>query len=129
MNKLNVTDLDLNFTMHPFTGDVSIKTGEDAIKQSLKNLLLISTLEKPFSTQFNLNIKEYLFLNFSVLYAQDLKQQMLSLIDLYEKRVKINNIDISYPEDQNQLNIIIDFSVIGEEQKSTTLNLVVERDR
>jgi phage baseplate assembly protein W len=129
MNKLNVTDLDLNFTMHPFTGDVSIKTGEDAIKQSLKNLLLISTLEKPFSTQFNLNIKEYLFLNFSVLYAQDLKQQMLSLINLYEKRVKINNIDISYPEDQNQLNIIIDFSVIGEEQKSTTLNLVVERDR
>lgn len=129
MNKLNIKDLDLNFAKHPFTGDVSVKTNEDAIKQSLKNLLLFSTLEKPFNTQLNLNVREYLFLNFNMLYSQDLKEQIMNLITLYEKRVKINSIDVEYPEDQNTLNIIIDFSIVGDEQKSTTLNLIVERDR
>ncbi len=30
---LNETDLDLNFLVNPITGDVSIKTGVDVIKQ------------------------------------------------------------------------------------------------
>ncbi len=44
---LNTTDLDLNFMANPFTGDVSVKTGVDAIKQSMKTILFLQKYEKP----------------------------------------------------------------------------------
>ncbi|MGA1048851.1 MAG: hypothetical protein ACO3UU_12655 [Minisyncoccia bacterium] len=42
------SDLDFNFTAHPVTKDVSRKYDENAIKQSLKNLLLTRNFERPF---------------------------------------------------------------------------------
>ena len=40
-------DLDLTFDINPLTGDISKKVGVDAIKQSLKNLILYNIFEKP----------------------------------------------------------------------------------
>ena len=42
-NTRTFSDFDLNFTAHPVTGDIVLKTDESAIKQSVKNLLLTRT--------------------------------------------------------------------------------------
>ena len=39
-------DLDMNFTPHPITGDLTIKKDTDAIKQSIKNIMLTNYYER-----------------------------------------------------------------------------------
>lgn len=129
MNNKKIIDLDLNFDKHPISGDVSIKSESNAIKQSLKNLLLFSSLEKPFNVQLDTNIKSYLFINFNIIYADSLKEQITNLIKTYETRVKINNVNVGYAEEQNSLDISIDFSIVGNEKESDTLNIIIERER
>ena len=129
MNKINITDLDLNFSAHPVSGDVSIKTNNDAIKQSIKNILFYSSLEKPFNTQFNLNLREYLFLNWSILYETDLKKQIFDILSTYEPRITINAIQITVDPDNHTLSISIDYSIIGQNNIEESVEVMVERTR
>ena len=43
------SDLDLDFTKHPVTKDVSKKINENAIAAAIRNLLLTSHYERPFN--------------------------------------------------------------------------------
>jgi len=128
-NKLNITDLDLNFTKHPLTKDVSIKLGQDAIKQSLKNIILMNLLEKPFNIGLNLNLRDYLFENFDIFYMIQIKQEILKIITKYESRVIINNIDVNFDEKTQGLFVSIDYTIIGEEQNTQSLTINLEKSR
>lgn len=128
-NKLNIVDLDLNFTKHPLSNDVSVKIGDQAIKQSLKNIILYNLLEKPFNINLNLNIREYLFENYDIFYERQLKEQILRIVALYESRVVINNIDILFEESTGSLTISINYTIIGQEQVDQNLDIKLERTR
>ena len=41
-------DLDLNFLPNYVDGDVTVKLNEEAVKRSLRNLILLRRFEKPF---------------------------------------------------------------------------------
>lgn len=129
MNKLNTNDLDFNFTAHPVTGDVSIKSGLDSLKQSLKNILMTSLLERPFNTRLNLNLTAYLFENYNIYYSDIIKEEIKNIIDQNETRVKINKIDLVFQESTNSLKIILDFSAINDSKEQTQLQITVERVR
>lgn len=125
---LNTTDLDLNFMANPFTGDVSVKTGIDAIKQSLKNILFRSSSEKPFSDEiYNTNIRSYLFEQNDIILENELGRFIRININKYEPRVEITDILIQ-PADVD-LNITITFSVIDNPDIQQILNLKVEKTR
>ena len=125
---LNTTDLDLNFMANPFTGDVSVKTGVDAIKQSLKNILFRSSSEKPFSDEiYNTNIRSYLFEQNDIILENELGRFIRININKYEPRVEITDILIQ-PADVD-LNITITFSVIDNPDIQQILNLKVEKTR
>lgn len=125
---LNTTDLDLNFMANPFTGDVSVKTGIDAIKQSLKNILFRSSSEKPFSDEiYNTNIRSYLFEQNDIILENELGRFIRININKYEPRVELTDILIQ-PADVD-LNITITFSVIDNPDIQQILNLKVEKTR
>ena len=44
----NAGDLDINFERNIFTGDVTLKTGDEAIRRAIKSLILLKPSEKPF---------------------------------------------------------------------------------
>ena len=129
MSNLKITDIDLNFTAHPITGDISMKTGDAAIKQSLKNLLLTSILERPFNTQLNINLREYLFLNFNIIYEDELKEQISSLLEEKEPRIQINSIGIIYEETKNSLTVSLDYTIKSDNKSIQSLDIIVERTR
>jgi hypothetical protein len=60
-NTRTFTDLDLNFLAHPVTKDVTAKTDEQAVKASIRNLILTSNYEKPFHPEIGSPIKSLLF--------------------------------------------------------------------
>ena len=56
------TFVDLDFNFKTYTNkDVKLKTGENAIKQSIKNLLMINKYEKPFIPNISAGLEGILF--------------------------------------------------------------------
>ena len=54
-------DLDMNFKAHPITGDLTIKKDSDAIKQSIKNIMLTNYYERPFKPSLGGGFRDLLF--------------------------------------------------------------------
>ena len=57
-------DLDFNFKTYSNL-DVKTKLGENAIKQSIKNILMVDRYEKPFQPNFGAGLQDLLFENIS----------------------------------------------------------------
>lgn len=123
---LKITDLDLNFRPHPITGNLLIKTGEEAIKQSVKTLVQLNVFEKPFSVIAG-NVRNLMFDNFNFVQESALKGNLVSLLKEYEPRITVD--DVSVKQKENDLNITITYSIIGEESPEQEVSLVVTRSR
>ena len=46
------SDLDILFRKHPQTGDVVVRTDAEAVKRSVKNIILTNHYERPFKPNF-----------------------------------------------------------------------------
>jgi len=125
---LNTTDLDFNFMANPFTGDVSVKTGVDAIKQSMKTILFLQKYEKAFNFDLDAGLTSYLFENFYPIFGKEIEEDIKKIILKYEPRVLPSNISVSFDNMQN-LNIVIVFSIVNQPNEQQTLTLSVEKTR
>ena len=125
---LNTTDLDFNFMANPFTGDVSVKTGVDAIKQSMKTILFLQKYEKAFNFDLDAGLTSYLFENFYPIFGKEIEEDIKKIILKYEPRVLPTNISVSFDNTQN-LNIVIVFSIVIQPNEQQTLTLSVEKTR
>lgn len=121
-------DFNTSLAVHPVNGDLSLKQDFDAVKQSIKNLVLTDKLERPMQPTIGCDIRKSLFENFSPQTIVMAKQQIAETIGQYEPRAELINIEASADEDNNALNITILFSLINSDIEET-LSLVLERVR
>lgn len=124
---IKAIDLDYNFKAHPVSGNLILSEDQDAIKQSVKTLILLNIFEKPFSV-ISGNLRNKLFENFNIVLEDQLKDQIASLLRIYEPRVFVENIRL-YQNFENDLNITITYQIIGEEALPQEVSLVVSRTR
>ena len=59
------SDFFTDFSAHVNTGQLNKKTNEDAVKQSVRNLLLTDMYERPFQPTIGCNLRGLLFENFT----------------------------------------------------------------
>ena len=59
--KESYTDVDIMFTAHPVSKDVTTKKDADAVKRSVRNILLTNNYERPFKPNFGANLRGKLF--------------------------------------------------------------------
>lgn len=121
-------DLDFNFFRHPKTADVSVRTDEEAIKQSIRNLLLTKNFERPFRSQIGSPIYGLLFEPISMLTTAMMRRIIENTIENFEPRVDLLDITIKYNEEQNNAIIGVVFK-IKNTQTPVSINLVLERTR
>ena len=121
-------DFNTSLAVHPVNGDLSLKQDFDAVKQSIKNLVLTDKLERPMQPNIGCDIRRSLFENFSPQTVMMAKQQITEAIEQFEPRANLINVTASPDEDNNLLNIGIIFSLINSEREEI-LNLVLERVR
>ena len=60
-------DLDLFFSKNQGNGDVNRITGVEAVKRSIRNLVLLNFYEKPFNPEIGSDVRYLLFENMSPL--------------------------------------------------------------
>lgn len=95
-------DIDFNFAVHPLTGDLSIKKNSNAIKQSMKNLVMTSYYERGFNI-IGGNVRSSLFENIGPLEIQTLKDMIIEVIENYEPRVEVSDVQVAYGDDENTI--------------------------
>mgnify|MGYP003659096514 CR=1 FL=1 len=126
--KPDFSDLDLDFIAHPTTKDVVRKTGEDAIKRSVRNLILTNHYERPFRSYLGSNVRKVLFDNINPMTATTLINFIKEVIINYEPRVSLTNVDVSVSADNNGFDVIISYVILNRSQP-VTIKLFLERIR
>lgn len=105
------SDLDLDFEVNPFDGDLYIKYDDQAVKRSLRNLLLTERFEKPFQPNVFVGIRQNLFELNTPIDIAVLKQNISDIINRYEPRVYDVDVVVRTNYDSNEVTIIISYTI------------------
>ena len=86
-------DLNLNFSTNPVTQDVTIVTDVNAVKRSVRNLLLTNHYDRPFHPEIGSNVQALLFENFGPITGNQLARQIEELIANFEPRARVESVE------------------------------------
>ena len=127
-NSRTFTDLDLNFIANPVTGDVSRKYDENAIKQSIKNLVMTNHYEKPFHPEIGSQVYSLLFEPFSPMLKSMLGRSIINTIANFEPRASLIDVEVNLNPDNNSVFCQIIFRIINT-QRPLTVDITLTRTR
>tara|TARA_B110000503_G_scaffold91779_1_gene138518 strand:+ start:886 stop:1329 length:444 start_codon:yes stop_codon:yes gene_type:complete len=120
------SDLDLSLIPHPQKKDIIPLTDIDAVRQSVKNLILTARYERPFQPQLGSNIRSLLFENSDTTTSYLIKNYIKEVINQYEPRVNGLIIEVDDDSDNNAYYITVTFNVIS---ISTNANVKIYLER
>jgi len=106
-------DLDLSFNIHPVKKDINKHVDEQAVINSLKNIILTNHYEKPFNPDYGSNIRALLFENIDSITAITLEREILQTIENFEPRVSVSKVTAIPDFDNNGYSIKLDFFIIN----------------
>ena len=96
-DKFRYSDLDFNFAKS-LTKDVARKFDDNAIKQSLRNLVLTNYYERPFRPSLGGNLNSALFSNFSQGDMSEIRSNLIKTINEAEPRVILLEVLVGFNE-------------------------------
>lgn len=126
--KKDYSDLDLDFMPHPTTKDVMKKTGIEAIKRSVRNLLLTNFYDRPFRSQIGSNALKLLFENSTPITSNFLENAIRETLNNFEPRIRVDRLDVNFDVDNNGYNVSL-FFVILNRNEPASITLFLERIR
>jgi phage baseplate assembly protein W len=106
-------DLDLDFIAHPTTGDIVRKRGAEAVKRSVRNLILTNFYDRPFQPSIGSNAQRLLFENPNQLTANFLTDAIREVIARFEPRIVLLGLDVNFDYDNNGYNVTLTYSLIN----------------
>tara|TARA_B100001113_G_C20946747_1_gene551284 strand:- start:430 stop:855 length:426 start_codon:yes stop_codon:yes gene_type:complete len=121
------SDLDVMFIAHPISGDVAIKKDSDAVKRSVRNILLTNNYERPFKPNFGANLRARLFelndFGMKDLIVSDIQEALVAL-EPRIRNVRCRIVD----SDDNNINITVFYTIING-NRSTQTDVKINRIR
>lgn len=122
------SDFLTNFNIHPNKKDVVATVNEDAIKRSVRNIILTNRGERVMNPLFGSDINAILFENMAPATEEALKQYIIDAIKNYEPRARLENVIISPSYDLNAYGVTIVFSTINT-REPITMEMLISRIR
>ena len=104
-------DLNLNFSANPVTQDVTTVTDVNAVKRSVRNLLLTNHYDRPFHPEIGSNVQALLFENFGPITANQLTRTIEEMIANFEPRARVESVECFPLQDRNTYDVRIYFYV------------------
>tara|TARA_R110000868_G_scaffold297418_1_gene557747 strand:- start:258 stop:704 length:447 start_codon:yes stop_codon:yes gene_type:complete len=111
-------DIDLSFTAKP-NGELYVKRDAAAVQQALKNLILTNHFEKPFQPFFGGNIRSLLFELADADIEDDIRENIIESIEIYEPRVQVQNIDVNSNPEGNSIAVTIEYQLVNSSETLT----------
>ena len=122
-------DISLSFKRHPVTNDVTILRNEDAIKRSVINLTRTRINERFFNELLGTSIGDLLFENTNSGVDTVLEEEISTLLKNYEPRIELNSVYVEANQDSNDLNVQIDYNIIGLPIPSQNIEFLLQPTR
>mgnify|MGYP003121950894 CR=1 FL=1 len=111
-NVRQYSDLDLNFTRKSSNSDVNKVTDVQAVKRSLRNLVLLNYYEKPFHPEIAGGIRGLLFELMSPFTAQQIAKKVEDVINNFEPRARLVTVRANPDLDRNAYDVTVEFYVV-----------------
>ena len=121
-------DLPLAFSVHPNTQDVPSLKDLDAVKQSVRNLVLTGFTERPFQPRIGTGITSLLFDPADPFTEMAIKDEIVRVLEEYEPRANNIYVEVIDSSDQNAYQINIQFDGMISNQREE-INFYLERTR
>jgi len=122
------SDLDLQFIAHPITGNVGRKTNREAVRQSVKSLILTDYFERPFKSDIGCSIRYYLFELFTPPVKQQMERAIKEVIKNYEPRADVFEVLVEDRSELNALTVSVAFMILNDPDP-VILDVILERVR
>ena len=121
-------DLDLCFKIHPLYADVVPVIELDAIRNSVKNILLTQPGGRPFNPEFGCNLQSYLFENYDAFIGIEIQETVKVALRLFEPRIRVIDVTVIDNMQRNALEILINAEITNE-QAEVEITVLLERVR
>ena len=122
-------DVALSFETNAATKDVIVKKDVDAVKQSVKNLILTNHFERPFHPEIGSGITNLLFEPLDPITANSLSRVIGEVITNFEPRAQVVSVDARPNAEANSYEVTIDFRIINVPGELVSLTTMLERSR
>ena len=107
------SDLDLDFANNPLSLDVNIKPDVDAVKRSIKNLIIPGRYERLFQPDLSAGVSGLLFEQLTPGTKNTIETRIRQTIQKNEPRANLRNVQVLEDFDNNELKVTIDFTVVN----------------
>ena len=122
-------DISLSFKRHPVTNDILTLKNEDAIKRSVQNLVRIIRGEVFFNELLGTRLSGSLFELANSDYIDPMKTEIETVLKNFEPRVALKDVDFRSFPDQNAIEVIIKYDIIGLSAPTQSVNFILEPTR
>lgn len=109
--KQQYTDIPFFISRNSFTGDLNTVKDLNAIRQSIKNILMTIPGERPFNYLFGASLYGDLFENYTMELMLDIQSKIANGIRNFENRVELNDIRVLNSPGTNSINVVVDFFI------------------
>jgi phage baseplate assembly protein W len=122
------SDLNLDLIPHPVSGDIIPLTDAEAVKRSIRNILLTGLNERLFNPEFGANLRQLLFEPINPGTKQTLILAITNSIKVFEPRASLIDLKVKVSPDENayEVTLIVSIDNISE---VVTYDLFLERLR
>jgi phage baseplate assembly protein W len=121
-------DFKKNLEKSPVSSDLTVWKDEDAVKESIKNLILTDRGERLMQPNLGGNINAMLFENITPATLLVIQNSVRTTIELYEPRAEVIDVTATSNIDDNTVRVNIAFYITNVQQP-ITLDVFLERTR
>ena len=111
--KRKFKDLSMSFETNPLNDDLVSLSDTTAIARSIRNIVFTSPGEKFFTPDFGSRISESLFENVDEVSALAIEDEIKSSIINFEPRVNLLRTNVVPNPDDNEMNVTIEYEIVG----------------
>ena len=121
-------DLDLFFSKKS-NKDVNKVTDVEAVKRSVRNLVLLNSYEKPFHPEIAGDVRGLLFENMTPLTSAVIARKIQDVIENFEPRARLTGVQAIPDFDRNAYEVTIYFYVVNAPTELVEVTQLLERLR
>lgn len=122
------SDLDLAFIAHPVTGQLTRKKNREAVRQSVKSIVLTDFYERPFKSNIGCGIRKYLFELFTPYTKQQMQNAIREAIKNHEPRAQLIDVLVEDRPDIHSVTISVAFYIVNDPDP-VVLDVILRRVR
>lgn len=121
-------DIDQRFLANPVTEDVTALTDKEAIKQSIRNLILSTPTDHKFHPEIYCIVGNYLFSNMNSTDKQIIIRDIINILSVYEPRIEVYDVDVERDENARAIKVTV-YYYYAKTDETDMVNIIVKEIR